>query len=228
MTVDVGVAQVIERPLGEVSAFARDPANAPAWCRCVASAEWLTDPPTTLGSRITLRGRILGREHVATFDLVDVAPGSQMAMTTTGGPFPTRVTATWRALSDRATHMVLRVGIDVRGVQRLSSPLLAVGVRRALERDLAKLARLLERSAHLTVLAPTPDPYFAEASTTTDELIASPNSRFRLCGSEHNDGRTHRFPKLPIRSPDMERDPPERASDLVLAARTGFEPVPPP
>lgn len=145
MTVDVGATAVIERPIVDVWAFAGDPANTPAWCRRVSSAEWRTEPPTTLGSQITLRGRLLGREVVATFDIVDFTPRSQAAMSTTGGLFPTRVTASWRPLSGRATHMAVRVDVELRGVQRLLSPLLASRLRRALQRDLDRLTHLLER-----------------------------------------------------------------------------------
>ena len=39
--------------------------------------------------------------------------------------------------------------------------------------------------------------HFAEAITTTDVLIASTNSGPELCGSDHDDGRSDRFHKLP-------------------------------
>lgn len=146
MIVDVAVATVIERPIAEVSAFAGDPSNAPIWRRRISSADWQTDPPTRLGSRITLRSRILGREVVRTYEIVDHTPGSQVAMRTVAGsgPFTVQTTSTWRALSERATHMVLRSRGEPRGAWLLVAPLLSSVMRREMDRDLARLERLLE------------------------------------------------------------------------------------
>jgi uncharacterized membrane protein len=145
MGVDVSVATVIERPIGEVSAFAGDPSNAPTWYRRIASAEWQTEPPITLGSRITFRARFLGRDLVYTYEVVELTPGSQVAMRTSEGPFPMRTTYTWRALSDRATHMTLHNDGEPRGFSKFAAPIVSVAMRRAMTQDLAQLKRLLER-----------------------------------------------------------------------------------
>ena len=144
MTVDVAVTAVIERPIGEVSAYAGDPSHAPTWYRRIASAEWQTDPPMTLGSRITFRARFLGRDLVYTYEVIELTPGSQLAMRTSEGPFPMRTTYTWRALSERATHMTLRNDGEPSGFSKLTAPLVAVAMRRAMTQDLAQLKRLLE------------------------------------------------------------------------------------
>lgn len=145
MSVDVAVTTVIERPIGEVSEFAGDPSNAPTWYRRIASAEWQTDPPMTLGSRITFRARFLGRDLVYTYEVVEHTPGSQVAMRTSEGPFPMRTTYTWRALSERATHMTLRNDGEPRGFSKVVAPIVAVAMRRAMTQDLAQLKRLLEQ-----------------------------------------------------------------------------------
>lgn len=144
MSVDVAVTTVIERPIGEVSEFAGDPSNAPTWYRRIASADWQTDPPMTLGSRITFRARFLGRDLVYTYEIVEYTPGSQVAMRTSEGPFPMRTTYTWRALSERATHMALRNDGEPRGFSKLASPIVASAMRRAMTQDLARLKQLLE------------------------------------------------------------------------------------
>jgi uncharacterized membrane protein len=145
MIIDVAVARVIERPIAEVSGFAGDPSNSPIWRRRISSADWQTDPPTMLGSRITLRSRVLGREVVRTYEIVDHAPGSQVAMRTVpgSGPLTVRTTSTWRALSGRATHMVLRFRGEPRGAWLLVAPLLSSVMRREMARDLARLERVL-------------------------------------------------------------------------------------
>jgi hypothetical protein len=149
--VDVAVAAVIERPIEDVSAFAGDPSKVLAWRRRVSSAEWQTDPPVMLGSRITFRTRFLGREAVRTYEIVDHTPGSQIAIRTVAGsgPFTMQTTATWRALSERATHMVLRTRSEPGGIWLLAAPVLSSTTRRTMARDLAHLKRLLEsRSTH--------------------------------------------------------------------------------
>jgi uncharacterized membrane protein len=147
VSVDVAVTTVIERPIGEVSAFAGDPSHAPAWYRRISSAEWQTDPPITLGSRITFRARFLGRDLVYTYEVVEYTPGSQIAMRTSEGPFPMRTTYTWQALSDRATHMTLRNQGEPQGFSKLTAPIVAYAMRRAMTQDLARLKRLLEQRA---------------------------------------------------------------------------------
>jgi uncharacterized membrane protein len=146
MIVDVAVAAVIERPIAEVSAFTGDPSNSPIWRRRISSAEWQTDPPTLLGSRIALRSRILGREVVRTYEIVDHAPGFQVAMRTVpgSGPLTIQTTSTWRALSGRATHMVLRFRGEAGGAWLPVAPLLSSVMRREMARDLARLERVLE------------------------------------------------------------------------------------
>jgi uncharacterized membrane protein len=145
VSVDVAVTTVIERPIGEVSAFAGDPSNAPTWYRRISSAEWQTDPPIMLGSRITFRARFLGRDLMYTYEVVEYTPGSQVAMRTTEGPFPMRTTYTWRALSDRATHMSLHNEGEPQGFSKLAAPIMSFAMRRAMTQDLARLKRLLER-----------------------------------------------------------------------------------
>ena len=61
MAVDVVTEIEIERPRGEVSAFAADPTNATAWYKNIRAIEWETPPPAAVGSRIRFSARFLGR-----------------------------------------------------------------------------------------------------------------------------------------------------------------------
>ena len=87
MSVDVVETAVIERPIGEVSAFAGDPSNAPTWYRRVSSAEWETDPPITLGSRIAFRARFMGRDLAYVYEVTEYTPGEQVAMRWDPNPY---------------------------------------------------------------------------------------------------------------------------------------------
>ena len=96
MIVDVAATTVIERPIDDVAAFAGDPSNAPKWYRRISTAEWETEPPMALGSRIRFRARFLGRDLSYTYEITEYTPGEQVAMRTTQGPFPMSTTYQWR------------------------------------------------------------------------------------------------------------------------------------
>ena len=147
MSVDVTEAVVIERPVTEVAEFAGDPANAPTWYRRIESAEWQTEPPITLGSRITFRARFVGRDLTYTYEVTEHTPGERVAMRTTQGPFPMNTTYTWRPVGERVTHMTLRNHGEPAGFSRLAAPFVAFAMRRAMRQDLADLKRLLEERA---------------------------------------------------------------------------------
>jgi len=144
MSVDVGATIVIERPIAEVSAFAGDPSNAPIWYRRISNAEWETDPPISLGSRIAFRARFMGRDLDYVYEVTEYTPGEQVAMRTTEGPFPMATTSTWRPIGPGKTHMTLRNHGEPSGFSRLAAPLVARAMRRAINQDLADLKQLLE------------------------------------------------------------------------------------
>jgi uncharacterized membrane protein len=144
MTVDVTTTIVIERPIAEVAAYAGDPSNAPEWYQRITSAEWQTDPPITLGSRITFHARFLGKQLAYTYEVTEYTPGEQVAMHTTQGPFPMETTYTWRPVGNRVTHMTLRNRGGPNGLARLAAPLLTFAMRRAMRQDLDRLKQLLE------------------------------------------------------------------------------------
>lgn len=144
MSVDVAATIVIERPIGEVSAYAGDPSNAPEWYRRIESAEWQTDPPFRLGSRIRFVARFLGRQLDYVYEVVEYTPGEQVAMRTVGGPFPMDTTYTWRPVGDRVTHMTMRNHGEPSGFGRLAAPVIARAMRTAMTQDLDDLKRLME------------------------------------------------------------------------------------
>ena len=144
MSVDVTTTIVIECPIGEVASYVGDPSNAPEWYRRIASAEWQTDPPIALGSRIAFRARFMFKDLDYTYEVTEYTPGEQVAMRTARGPFPMDTTYTWRAVGERVTHMTLRNHGEPSGFARIATPLIAAAMRRAMRQDLAQLKRLLE------------------------------------------------------------------------------------
>ncbi len=144
MSIDVMAAILIERPIEEVSTFAGDPSNAPTWYRRISSAQWETDPPITLGSRVAFQARFMGRDLAYVYEVTEYTPGEQVAMRTSEGPFPMATTYTWRPVGPDNTHMVLRNHGEPSGFSRLMAPLVARAMRRAMNQDLADLKQLLE------------------------------------------------------------------------------------
>ena len=123
MAVDVLATIAIERPQAEVAAYAGDPSNAPEWYRRIGSAEWITDPPVRLGSRVRFHATLpRPRSRLRLRDRRATRPTSSSPCRPPRGPFPMRTTYTWRALSDRATHMTLRNQGEPTGFARLGSP----------------------------------------------------------------------------------------------------------
>lgn len=145
MTVDVLTEVVIERPPGEVAAYASDPANAPHWYANIETAAWTTPPPLAVGSQLAFVARFLRRRLEYTYEVVEHEPGRRLVMRTAQGPFPMETTYTWEASGPAATRMTLRNRGEPAGFSRLMAPFMARAVRRANRRDLALLKSRLER-----------------------------------------------------------------------------------
>ena len=145
MAVDVVTEIEIERPRGEVSAFAADPTNATAWYKNIRAIEWETPPPAAVGSRIRFSARFLGRTLNYTYEVRELEPGRRFVMATAQGPFPMETTYTWEDAPGGATRMILRNRGEPSGFAAVAAPVMARAMRRANEADLQRLKSLLEQ-----------------------------------------------------------------------------------
>jgi uncharacterized membrane protein len=144
MTVDVESAIVINRPVSEVSRYAADPENAPLWYVNIKSVEWVTPPPAQMGSRVAFVAHFLGRRLTYTYEVVEFIPGVRLVMRTSEGPFPMETTYTWESNADGTTRMTLRNRGTPSGFSAWVAPLMAMAMRRANRKDLARLKKQLE------------------------------------------------------------------------------------
>jgi hypothetical protein len=144
MPVDVVTAIEIARPRDLVATFARDPDNAPKWYVNIDSVEWKTPPPLALGSRIAFVARFLGRRLAYTYEVVELEGDARFVMRTSEGPFPMETTYTWEPAPGGGTRMTLRNRGEPSGFGKIMAPLMAGAMRRANEKDLAKLKSILE------------------------------------------------------------------------------------
>jgi uncharacterized membrane protein len=144
MPVDVETEIVIDRPVTEVAAYAGDPTNAPEWYANIDSVTWKSDRSVTAGASVAFVARFLGRRLEYTYELVEVRSGERLVMRTKEGPFPMETTYTWAATGNGSTRMTLRNRGEPSGFAKITAPAMAAAMRRATNKDLRSLKRLLE------------------------------------------------------------------------------------
>ena len=145
MLVDVLTPIAIDRSIAVVAAFATDPDNAPQWYINIQMVEWQTEPPLTLGTKLSFVAHFLGRRLAYTYEVIDFQPGERLTMRTAQGPFPMETTYTWRPEGAERTQMTLRNRGEPSGFGRIAAPLLATAIRRQNRKDLDRLKTILER-----------------------------------------------------------------------------------
>jgi uncharacterized membrane protein len=143
--VDVQTEIEIARPRDEVAAYASDIDRTTSWYENIKSVEWETPPPLAVGSRVAFVAEFLGRRLAYTYEITELVPGERLVMRTAEGPFPMETTYTWTDTGAGATRMTLRNRGEPAGFKRVAAPFMARSMRRANQRDLALLKRVLEQ-----------------------------------------------------------------------------------
>jgi uncharacterized protein YndB with AHSA1/START domain len=144
VVVDVVTGIVIERPRETVASYAANPDNAPEWYVNIKSVEWQTQPAVSVGSRMAFVAQFLGRRLAYTYEIVDFSPGHRLVMRTAQGPFPMETTYTWETTSAGRTRMTLRNRGMPSGFAVFLGPFMTIAMRRANQKDLARLKAILE------------------------------------------------------------------------------------
>ena len=130
--------------MAEVSAYAADPTNAPAWYDNIESATWETDPPLRVGSRVAFVARFMGRQLTYTYEIVELVPEERLVMRTAEGPFPMETKYTWVSTAEGYTRMTLRNRGEPTGFFKLVAPIMVGAIRRANNKDLNQLKTILQ------------------------------------------------------------------------------------
>lgn len=144
MPVDVQTDTVIERPPSAVAAYACAPDHAPDWYVNIEAVEWKTAPPLAIGSEVAFVAHFLGKRLAYTYRIMDFVPGTRLVMRTAEGPFPMETTYTFEPLENNQTRMTLRNRGEPHGFSQLLAPFMSAAMRRANQKDLAKLKQILE------------------------------------------------------------------------------------
>jgi uncharacterized protein YndB with AHSA1/START domain len=145
MVVDVLTAIDIRRPRDDVAAYAADPDHTTEWYANIKTVERETPPPLTVGSRMRFVATFLGRRLAYTYEVVEYVPGERFVMRTAQGPFPMETTYTWQDAGEGVTRMTMRNRGEPAGFARVTAPVMAAAMRRAMTKDLQRLRVILER-----------------------------------------------------------------------------------
>ena len=143
MAVDVIAEVVIQRPRDQVATYAMDPQYEPEWISGIRESRMLTDPPLGEGTRVHRVARFLGRRIEYILEVSEYDPEHRLAMRSVKSPFPMRVTYEFEEVGS-GTRARIHVQGGPDGLLGLVGPLLAMGVRRNISRDLKNLKSLLE------------------------------------------------------------------------------------
>jgi uncharacterized membrane protein len=146
MTVDVQTEIEIDHPRSAVALYASDPDNAPCWYQNITSVERKSPKPLTVGSRVAFVARFLGRRLAYTYEVKELIPGERLVQSTAEGPFPMQTTYTWEDSPAGGTRMTLRNRGEPSGFSKLAAPVMASAMRRANQKDLARLKTILEKA----------------------------------------------------------------------------------
>jgi uncharacterized protein YndB with AHSA1/START domain len=144
MAVDVVTEVEIACPRDQVASYAADPDHATAWYENIEKVEWQTDKPLAIGSRVAFVARFLGRRLSYTYAIRELVAGERLVMSTADGPFPMETTYTWTDVESGGTRMTLRNRGEPSGFAFIAAPLMAWAMRRANNKDLDRLRRILE------------------------------------------------------------------------------------
>jgi Polyketide cyclase / dehydrase and lipid transport len=125
-----------------VAAYAGDPTKAPQWYSNIQSVRWRSSLPIAVGSLLDFEAKFLGRRLVYTYRVEKLVPGLRLVMRTASGPFPMETTQTWEPVSD-GTLMKLRNRGTPSGSSTFAAPVMAKAMRRAMTKDLDRLATRL-------------------------------------------------------------------------------------
>lgn len=143
MAIDVTSTILIDRPRADVAAFIENPGNDTGWIRALSSAEPLTPPPYTTGTRVRRVAKMAGRTIDYTTEITAHEPGARTEMDTIQG-LPMHVTYTLEDDGPNGTRVSVRNQGGSGFLFAVAGPLIGRMVRSRVDGDLRELKAILE------------------------------------------------------------------------------------
>ena len=137
------VETTLARPREEVAAYLFDWRNDTEWIGGVVDARLVGNGAFGVGSQVARAAKFLGKRIEYVNEVVELDPARRLEMRSVKGPFPMRVTYDVDD-AGAGTRVRLRNEGDASRAHRFAAPLLAFAVRRATQRDVDRLKRILE------------------------------------------------------------------------------------
>lgn len=133
----------INKPSEEVFAYISNFENNPKWQAGMIKAKWTSEGPLRPGSTYAQLAGFLGRRIESNFEVLEYEPGRLVKAASTSGSFPITFTRMVEPESEGARVKAIIEG-DASGFFKLAEPLLAVMVKRSVDKDYRNLKRVLE------------------------------------------------------------------------------------
>ena len=133
----------ISRPTGDVFAVIADVSKNARWSSTAVEGRKTSSGPVNVGTTAREVSTFLGRRIEVDSVVTEFIDGQRLAYRTTGGPFPFSGAFDVAAEGDGA-RVTATFDATPTGVLAFLGPLFAMFVRRAFDRDLASLKRLME------------------------------------------------------------------------------------
>jgi uncharacterized membrane protein len=143
-SVNVSTAINIKTPIDQVARYASDPDNVTAWYANIKSVHWKSAKEIRVGSKIEFAAQFLGKRLVYTYEIVEFIPNQKFVMRTSDGPFPMETTYLWKSLSENETEMTLINRGSPSGFSKFFAPFMSIAMRRANQKDLSNIKKILE------------------------------------------------------------------------------------
>lgn len=133
----------IDRPQQEVFDFMADPANDVKWRDSAVSAEWTSEGPVGVGSRLKSVDKLMGREIESTSEVTVYDPPHKLGQKTIGGPMPFEFTVSLEP-ENGGTKLTMAGKAEAGGFFKLAEGLVGKQLKKQIETDLKGLKTLLE------------------------------------------------------------------------------------
>lgn len=137
------VTTKIAAPAEKVFDYLVDFSNNKDWQSGIASIEWTSPPPIQVGS--TYRQKMDYKSVVTSYKVTALRPGSSITVKSQpGAAIPITVTRTVQKVDSSNCRVSADVIGELKGLRRITTPLLRRTIRRSIEADYRTLQRLFE------------------------------------------------------------------------------------